>query len=255
MIAVKISSLCKVFSTKEGRVQVLGNISININAGEVTVVRGENGCGKTTLLHIIAGLLRPTSGSVTFPGEDEQPKIGFVFQNFSNSLMPWRNAIDNICLPLEIQKKPKRQRYHKADEILDLLGFDDIPLNNYPHQLSGGQKHRVAIARSLTTGPSILLLDEPFANLDIGSERRLQKVVHVLREKLKVTVVLVAHDIAKSIMLSDRILILSSQPAMIVADITVQLPRPRKETHLYEKHFYDLRRQILEMEDRIIEPN
>lgn len=256
MIAISVVELCKSFLIDKGYVRVLDNISVNINAVEVTVIRGENGCGKTTFLSIIAGFLAPTSGTIAFPErKGEKQNIGFVFQDFSNSLFPWRTAMDNICLPLEIQEKSKKNRYHEADEILDLLGFDDIPLTYYPHQLSGGQKHRVAIARSLISRPSVLLFDEPFANLDVESERRLKRVIHFLREKLNVTVVLVTHDIDTSIILADRIVVLSSRPASIVAEIAVNLPRPRLETYLYDEHFYVIRRQILEMEGRVVENN
>lgn len=256
MIAISVVDLCKSFLTDKGYVRVLDNISININAGEVIVIRGDNGCGKTTFLSIIAGLLGPTSGTVTLPeGKEKNQNIGFVFQDFSNSLFPWRTALDNICLPLEIQGKSRRQRYHEADKILDLLGFDDIPLAHYPHQLSGGQKHRVAIARSLIARPSVLLFDEPFANLDVMSERRLKRVVHFLREELNVTVVLVTHDVDTSIILADRVVVLSSRPASIVAEIAVNLPRPRLETYVYDEHFYVIRRQILEMEGRVVEIN
>src|SRR6266568_2505660 len=176
MIGIELHGVEKTFTSQGKENHVLAGLDITISAGEVVAIRGDNGIGKTTLLNIIAGIERPTRGDVSFQGADgEKPRIGFTQQDYTSSLLPWLNVIDNISIPLRLKGVSQSDRRHRAEQLLETLGFRGLRGDSYPYELSGGQKQRVALARSLIHDPQLLLLDEPFANLDAHTSRDLQE--------------------------------------------------------------------------------
>jgi NitT/TauT family transport system ATP-binding protein len=210
---------------------VTEELSFHINAGEIVSIVGPSGCGKTTLLKTMAGLLRPTGGTVHFQGEPVQSipsGLAMVFQEYSRSLLPWTTVSSNVELPLLYQpiKAGERQsRVRESLQAVGLAGFGD----HYPWQLSGGMQQRVAIARAIAYRPKLLLMDEPFASVDAQTRADLEDLVAALRDRFQITMVLVTHDIDESVYLSDRVIVLSHAPSRILAQIGIDLPRPRDQ--------------------------
>jgi ABC-type nitrate/sulfonate/bicarbonate transport system ATPase subunit len=176
----------------------------------------------------MAGLLRPDRGTVTLDGEpvtEPDPRIGLVFQE--PRLLPWRSAADNITYPLELAGWSASRRRDRLDELTELVALDPNVLGNRPAELSGGQAQRVALARALALQPGVLLLDEPFSALDALSRERFDMELLALWERAAPTIVLVTHSIAEAILVADRVVVLSPRPGRVVADLPVELPRPR----------------------------
>ena len=184
--------------------EILSNINLNIDSGEFVSILGPSGCGKSTLLRLASNLVQPNNGTVNHNLE-EKLSIGFVFQN--PTLMPWRNVLENVLLPLELNKKNSSKE--EAMLLLERVGLKDKE-KNYPHELSGGQMMRVSIARSLINGCNLLLLDEPFAALDEITRRKLEDDLLEIWKKEKLTVLFVTHSVSEAIYLSQRIIVLSS---------------------------------------------
>jgi NitT/TauT family transport system ATP-binding protein len=208
-------------------VLALSHLSMDIAEGELLTLLGPSGCGKSTALRIIAGLVEPTTGAVRWGGDaavDHRDKIGFVFQE--PTLMPWADVIDNVWLPLRLRGTPKSEARQRIDESLSLVGMADFA-QAFPHQLSGGMKMRVSIARALTLNPKLLLMDEPFAALDELTRFRLNDDLLMLRRRINCTVVFVTHSIFESVYLSDRIAIMSPRPGCVVAEVRIDEPRKR----------------------------
>ena len=189
---------------------------------------GPNGCGKSTLLRVMAGLLTPERGNVTLDGGPivgPDPRIGLVFQE--PRLLPWRSAADNITYPLELAGWPPGRRAQRLRELADLVALDPGVTRNRPAELSGGTRQRVSLARALALEPEVLLLDEPFSALDALSRERFDLELLRLWERAATTIVLVTHSIAEAILVADRVVVMSPRPGHVVADIPVDLPRPR----------------------------
>ena len=211
-----------------GRLPVLDGLDLAIDGGEIVALIGPNGSGKSTLLRVIAGLLAPDSGTVTLdegPITGPDPRIGLVFQE--PRLLPWRSAADNITYPLELAGWPAARRGERLDVLTELVALDPSVLGNRPSELSGGQAQRVALARALALEPGVLLLDEPFSALDALSRERFDLELLALWERASPTVVLVTHNIAEAILVADRVVVLSPRPGRVVAELPVELPRPR----------------------------
>ncbi len=211
-----------------GRLPVLDEVDLAIGGGEIVALIGPNGSGKSTLLRVMAGLLVPERGTVTLdtdPITRPDPRIGLVFQE--PRLLPWRSAADNMTYPLELAGWPPEQRRGRLVTLTDLVGLDPSVLSNRPAELSGGQAQRVAIARALALEPGVLLLDEPFSALDALSRERFDLELLGLWERAASTIVLVTHSIAEAILVADRVVVLSPRPGRVVAELPVELPRPR----------------------------
>jgi NitT/TauT family transport system ATP-binding protein len=204
-------------------------------------VLGPSGSGKTTLLRILAGLIEPTSGSFTFAGG--KPRIGMVFQQ--SNLMPWRTAVENITLPLELQGVPQDETRRRAKELVELVELQGFE-TSWPRDLSGGMAQRVAIARALIHDPDILLLDEPFGSLDALTRERMWTELSRIWQLRRKTVLMVTHSIGESLFLADRVLVLSQRPGKVKLDLAVDLPRPRTEEMRYTAHFGTLARRLKE---------
>jgi NitT/TauT family transport system ATP-binding protein len=206
---------------------VLDNVSLEIQDGAFVSFLGPSGCGKTTLLRILDGLVTPGTGEVRIDGEPVvRPKKdrAMVFQEFN--LMPWRTALKNIEFGLELQGVAADSRRKRAQETLRLVGLETFS-SYYPHQLSGGMKQRIGLARALATAPNYLFMDEPFGALDPQIRELLQIELLKLLEVDRKTVVFVTHSVEEAILLSDRIVMFSARPGRILTTIDVDLPRPR----------------------------
>lgn len=211
-----------------GTLPVLDGVELAVPGGGIVALIGPNGCGKSTLLRVVAGLLRPDRGSVTLDGEPitgPDPRIGLVFQE--PRLLPWRSAADNITYPLELAGWSAPRRRARLADLASLVDLDPGIVENRPSELSGGTRQRVALARALALEPEVLLLDEPFSALDALSRERFDLELLRLWERAATTIVLVTHSIAEAILIADRILVMSPRPGRVVADLPVELPRPR----------------------------
>jgi NitT/TauT family transport system ATP-binding protein len=207
---------------------VLEQVDLSIPGGGIVALIGPNGCGKSTLLRVVAGLLEPTAGRALLDGSPvagPDPRIGLVFQE--PRLLPWRTAADNITYPLELAGWPADRQADRLAALTELVGLDPVLAGTRPAALSGGTRQRVALARALALEPAVLLLDEPFSALDALTRERFDLELLRLWERSAATIVMVTHSIPEAIMVADRVIVLSARPGRVVADITVDLARPR----------------------------
>lgn len=232
------------FPNGESGLSVLEEINFGVFANEFLCIVGPSGCGKTTLLRVLGGLLEPSHGEVLFEGQAlarPRRRIGFVFQD--SNLMPWRSAVENIYLPLEVTGASSEFTERRCGELIDLVGLNGFE-DTLPRDLSGGMAQRVAIARALAHQPDLLLLDEPFGQLDALTRERMSTELLRIWEASKSTVVMVTHSIPEAILLADRVLVLSARPASIVLDQAVELDRPRSLNLTYTKEFGELAAKV-----------
>jgi NitT/TauT family transport system ATP-binding protein len=216
-------------SGKDRVLNVLRSVSFDVRQGEIVSLIGESGCGKTTLLRIIQGLVRLDAGwvrvdgtAVSAPGRDR----GFVFQQAS--LLPWRSALENVEFGLELQGMAKGERVKRATALLELVGLGHAA-DQYPHQLSGGMQQRIGLARALAIDPAIMLMDEPFSALDAQTREVLQIELMRIHEHTAKTTLFVTHDLDEAIYLSDRVVVLAAKPGRVKRIIQVPFPHPRPE--------------------------
>ena len=243
MIALK--NISKTYELTGKNLQVLKDINLDIKKGEFISIVGTTGCGKTTLLKIIGGLIKASSGTIdkhkAKPGCQEN-KMGFMFQD--PVLLRWRTAFENVQLPGEIDNTQQVEKINALFKLLNLEGFEQ----SYPSQLSGGQQQRVALARALVNTPSVLLMDEPFSNLDEITRDKLHLELHKLWRERKSTelhnIIFVTHNITEAIFLSDKIIVLSKRPSTILQVCPVNLARPRSLDIKHDPKFWTLKKQI-----------
>jgi NitT/TauT family transport system ATP-binding protein len=211
---------------------VLGGVDFEVARGEFVCMVGPSGAGKTTLLRCIAGLQRPSEGTVRFRDEvvtDPPRDVAVVFQDYSRSLMPWASVVDNVALPLRSAGVRKATARARARAALESVGLGHVPGSSYPWQLSGGMQQRVAIARALAYDPAVVLMDEPFASVDAQTRADLEDLVRRLQTEMGLTVLLVTHDIDEAVYLSDRVVVLSGSPAKVVEVVEVDLGSVRDQ--------------------------
>ncbi len=237
---LSIDQLSVTFADSNGGLHALGAVSFDVCAQEFVCVLGPSGSGKSTLLRALAGLIKPTSGTIYFAGS-QPPEIGFVFQQAN--LMPWRTVLENMLLPLEIKGMDASLAKQKAQEMVALVGLEGFE-NSLPRDLSGGMAQRVSLARALIHNPDILLLDEPFGSLDALTRERMGVELSTIWEAHHKTVLMVTHSISEALFLADRVLVLSARPGKINLDLEVALPRPRVEEMRYTPEFGKLARQL-----------
>jgi NitT/TauT family transport system ATP-binding protein len=245
---LEAEALCKSFDTANGPLQAIANINLAVQPGEFLCIVGSSGCGKTTLLQLLGGLLPATKGEVRLTGlplTEPSQEIGLVFQK--PNLMPWRTVLDNVLLPYQVAGVQGPAARRRALDILAMVGLDEFA-QAYPKALSGGMEQRVAVARALMQQPRLLLLDEPFSALDALTRERLnQKLLHIWHHQ-QLTAIMVTHNIREAVYLADRVLVLSPRPATIYAEYTVNLPRPRPKGIEYSQNFghlaYEIRQAI-----------
>jgi NitT/TauT family transport system ATP-binding protein len=232
--AISLRGLSFGFRTRDGStLPVLDGVDLAIPAGGIVGLIGPNGCGKSTLLRVMAGLIEPASGEAlldetVISGPD--PRIGLVFQE--PRLLPWRSAADNITYPLELAGWSAERRAVRLATLIELVGLEPAVTGARPLELSGGTSQRVALARALALEPRVLLLDEPFSALDALTRERFNAELLELWQRTGTTIVLVTHSIPEAVFLADRVLVMSPRPGRIIADVTVDLPRPRRTADL-----------------------
>jgi NitT/TauT family transport system ATP-binding protein len=240
-----IRNLTRSFARDDGStLTAIEEIDLTISQAEFVCVLGPSGCGKTTLLRMVAGLDFATSGDILLDGEPirgPNPKVGIVFQEYS--LFPWRNVIDNVAFGLEMQGVGREERYHRADQYLQLVGLSQFS-RSYPSELSGGMRQRVAVARALALDPLVLLMDEPFGALDAQTRNLLQKELLEIWDKTKKTIMFVTHSVDEAVFLADRLIVLTPRPGRVCEVMHIDLNRPRDRTSV---EFAQLRRKVLDL--------
>ena len=220
-------NLCKGYRKQDTSLEVLRDISIDVRNGEFVSIVGASGCGKTTFLRLIDGLITPSSGTVQIDGKaDAKPgrDIAFVFQQ--DGLLPWRTVLENTVLGPEIQRISRRKYLDVASKILDLVGLKGFD-SHFPHELSGGMRQRVNIARAMAIGADVLLMDEPFAALDAQTRTIMQTELLRIWRETKQTILFVTHQIDEAVYLSDRVLVFTARPGRLKEEVVIDLPRPR----------------------------
>ena len=244
---VAVSNLGKGFAREGTRLNVLEGINLNVGEGEFVSIVGASGCGKTTLLNIIAGLMAPDEGQVAVRGKPVagiNRKVGYTFQQ--TSLLPWRTVLANVELGLELRGVAEAERRRVASDLLQQVGLADFA-NVYPHQLSGGMAKRAEIVRVLAIDPELLLMDEPFGALDAQTKIHMQDLLLELMQRLQKTVIFITHDLEEAVVLSDRVVTLSPRPGRIRRQHAIGLGRPRDSRRArLDAHFTEYLRPVWE---------
>ncbi|MEI8406147.1 MULTISPECIES: ABC transporter ATP-binding protein [unclassified Kribbella] len=236
---IRLDKVGQVFDGREGPVTALAEIDLHVQPNEFVTLIGRSGCGKSTLLRLIAGLLPPTSGTVTVAGEPvtgPRRDVSFMFQR--PALLPWRSVLSNVMLPVEIDGgSGDRAAYRdKAHELLDLVGLKGFE-RRLPHELSGGMQQRVSLCRSLIRDPQVMLMDEPFSALDALTRTELSEELQRIKMELSTTIVFVTHSIEEAVVLADRVVVLTPRPGRLREVVDIDIPRPRslgQNAHLTE---------------------
>ncbi|MCI9133247.1 MAG: ABC transporter ATP-binding protein [Lachnospiraceae bacterium] len=236
---VKVRNLTKKF----GDLTVLDHVSFDIERGEFVCIVGPTGCGKTTFLNLLVKLLEPTEGNIFIDGEEADPKkhnLSFVFQE--PSAFPWLTVEQNIRFGQETKKRPRQEIDQTTEYILEMLGLKDFR-NKYPHELSASTEQRIVIGRSFAMKPDLLLMDEPYGQMDLKLRYYLEDEVIRLQQATKSTVIFITHNIEEAVYLADRCLILSQKPTTVKEEVQINMPHPR---NVASKEFIQLRKYITE---------
>ncbi len=241
--AVTLAGVSKQFRLPGRDLLALRDVSLEVGEGEFVSVIGPSGCGKSTLLRLVAGLIEPSAGTIVIAGEPPaqaraRRELGFVFQE--PTLLPWRTALENVTLLLEVARRGSAaQRRQRGLELLRLVGLAEFA-DARPAKLSGGMQRRVGIARALALDPKILLMDEPFGALDEITRQRMNMELLNVWAQRATTALLVTHNVGEAVFLSDRVLVMAANPGRMIAEVTVGLPRPRRLDLLEDKDFFAL---------------
>jgi NitT/TauT family transport system ATP-binding protein len=251
MASIEVRDIIKSFPItedgKQGSLKVIDRVGLSVTDGEIVSFFGPNGCGKTTFLNIIAGLIDTDKGTVRInTNKKERARIGFIFQNYRESLYPWLNNLDNIAFPLRLHGVSKKTAKERAGDFLRDLKLD-IPLGGYPYQLSGGQQQLLSIARALVFEVDVLLMDEPFGSLDYTTRYVIRDIVQEILIKTKTTTLLVSHSIDEAIYMADRLVLFSRKPMRITEDIKINFQRPRVTNLLENTDFFSVRARALKI--------
>lgn len=243
---ITVRGLCKAF----GAAAVYERFDIDIARGQFLSVFGPNGCGKSTLINLIAGLIPPDGGEILLGGKTlAATKIGYVFQNYREALFPWLTAWKNIEYPLKLMKLEPRERHERVERLITRLGVQ-IDLARYPYELSGGQQQLVSILRALVVEPEVLFLDEPFSALDYEMTLFMREQLQRIFLETRTTTVLVSHDLEEAVYLADRVLLLTRRPARVADDVAMALARPRSDDTLSDADFVRIKGHCLEVFQR-----
>ena len=244
---ISLENVSKRYETEDGIVTALDGVDLSVGAGEFVSIVGPSGCGKTTLLRLVAGLESAQSGRIRVAGDEVSepgPDRGLVFQEAT--LYPWRTVAENVRFALEVDETSQSAATHRVRQLLSMVGLEDRA-DSYPAELSGGMKKRVGIARALAPDPEILLLDEPFSDLDVATREALQQDLLGLWKRLEKTVLLVTHTVGEAVRLSDSVVVLQGEPGRIATVVDVDLDRPRDhETDSFKPYVNAIRGTIRE---------
>jgi len=236
-VRVLLDAVTKTYADRDGRpVEALAGVGLTAEAEEFLAIVGPSGCGKSTLLNMVAGLLAPSAGTIAFEGDLRagRPPTAMVFQEFA--LFPWRTVQANVAFGLEEAGLAPAERAAIARRLIELTGLGGFE-GKYPHQLSGGMRQRVGIARALAVDPAVLLMDEPFSALDAQTRQLMQEELLAIWERTRQTILYVTHNIHEAVWMADRVVVLSRRPGRVLEIVPVKLPRPRTETMLGEPGF------------------
>lgn len=240
---IEISRLSKTFGSDP---PVLQDLELQIGTGEIVTIFGPNGCGKSTLLNILAGLIKPNQGSVVrLSVEMDHFSVGYVFQNHADSLLPWLSVRDNIAFPLKIRGLSSNEIDEKVEPRLEQFRLENHS-ERFVYELSGGQQQLVAIARAMVYEPSLLILDEPFSQLDFSVARGIWTQLWEMWRREPVTTLCVSHNVDEAVFLGQRVCVLSKRPGRVVDDIGVPLGRDRSLSLLTSEEFFLVRKRVLE---------
>ena len=234
---VVVDGVSKTYVDRAGQpVRALDGIDLAVESEEFVAVLGPSGCGKSTLLNMIAGLLAPTGGTIWLDGDHVPGRAptAMVFQEFA--LFPWRTVQANVEFGLEETRVPAVERARRAGRFITLTGLAGFE-GKYPHQLSGGMRQRVGIARALAVEPAVLLMDEPFSALDAQTRQLMQEELLAIWERTRKTIVYVTHNIHEAVYMADRVVVLSRRPGRVLAEVKIELERPRAERMMGEPAF------------------
>ncbi len=242
---ISIESISKSFHKDGKQIPVISDFSLDARQGEFVVLFGPNGCGKTTLLHVLAGLDSSFKGKIVVGGkEGGYLSTGFVFQNFHESLFPYKTILENVEFPLLAKGVGGKACAQAAHSWLSKVGLSDHA-GKYPYELSGGMKQLTALARAWVSDPSLLILDEPFSSLDYDTRLKMEEQVQKLWGENPKTTIFVSHDVDEAVFLADKVVVLTKRPARVKKIIEVNLPRPRTKTTRLSKEFFELRNQVI----------
>lgn len=244
---LSVINLGKTFSYKQTTLEVISDISLTVKNHEFVSIIGPSGSGKSTIFNILAGVDQQTSGEIILDDKkvlDRRGKFGYMPQDAT--LLPWKTVLENVMLGLIILGKSEKQVREKTLELLHKFDLSDFA-NHYPETLSGGMQQRVALLRTVLFHPSFLLLDEPFGSLDALTRHEAQLWLLSVWEQMKSSVLFVTHDIQEAILLSDRIYVMSARPAIIIHEVKVNLPRPRKLIDLTTSHAVTLEKKLFSL--------
>jgi NitT/TauT family transport system ATP-binding protein len=249
MSVIEIENVTKTFVTDHSKMLALDDVSFSVGKDEFLCLVGPSGCGKSTLLRIVAGLEKADSGRILFQGQPivkPTPKIAMVFQLFG--LLPWKTALENVEVPLEVLGVEKENRMHIAEEYLQMVGLEGFE-KSYPHDLSGGMKQRVGIARALALKPEVLLMDEPFSSLDELTAKTLRDLVLNIWQNPALptnTFIMVSHNVEEAVFMADRVVVMSPRPGRVIGETRVDIPRPRSQ-YLREKEYFSYVDEVMEL--------
>ena len=244
---INVNGLTVVFGSKNDQVTAIRDLSFVVQPGEFVCLLGTSGCGKSTILNAIAGFVRPTKGEIRVDGkvlDSPGPDRGMVFQQ--HALFPWKTVRQNVEFGLKSMDISSDERRRRAQEYVDLVGLSGFE-DRYPAELSGGMEQRVGLARTLAVNPLVLLMDEPFGSLDAQTRSRMQELLLGIWEKTRKTVIFVTHDVEESILLANRILVLTARPGTVKEEIKVDLERPRKYEIVTTPRFVSIKQRALEL--------
>jgi len=246
---LEVENVTKTFIMEKSKILVLDTVSFEVGNDEFVCLVGPSGCGKSTMLRIMAGLEKADSGKILFRGQPiakPTPRIAMVFQLFG--LLPWKTALENVEVPLEVLGMEREKRKHIAEEYLKMVGLEGFE-NTYPHDLSGGMKQRVGIARALALKPEVLLMDEPFSSLDELTAKTLRELVLDIWRNPALptnTFIMVSHNVEEAVFMADRVIVMSPRPGKVIGEVKIEIPRPREE-HLRDSEYFSLVDEVVEL--------
>ena len=247
---IEARGISKAFSVNNDYIEVLRNVSIGVKPNEFLVILGPGQCGKTTLINCMSGIMEPDSGDIFLNGEkitEPGPARGVVFQQYA--LFPWKSVLENVAFGLTVRGVDKKERREVAQHYIELVGLQGFE-KSFPHQLSGGMRQRVSIARAYASDPEVLFMDEPFSALDAQTRYAMEQDILRITEQEKKTIIFITNNVEEAIYLGDRILLLTSLPGRIKREFPVEMTKPREYT---DERFLDLRLAISEDTELVLD--
>ena len=247
---IEARDISKAFTVNNDYIEVLRNVSIGVKPSEFLVILGPGQCGKTTLINCLSGIMEPDRGGIFLNGEkitEPGPARGVVFQQYA--LFPWKTVLDNVAFGLTVRGVDKKKRYDTARHYIDLVGLQGFE-KSFPHQLSGGMRQRVSIARAYVSDPEVLFMDEPFSALDAQTRYAMEKDILRITEQEKKTIIFITNNVEEAIFLGDRIILMTSLPGRIKREFPVEMTKPREYT---DERFLELRLAISEDTELVLD--